>query len=436
MRVDLPRYYFKNADGFYVYPIYNNLLFLFIVCFGVSRFSRFLINKFHLNFLYFEATFGFLAFILGFLILINLIVGIKNNSGILKYFNSISIENMVRKNILNSLDFNRYKTSPFIEVPSVYACYKNKGQIELIIGKIPTMNSVDIERLKSDINSSLRGVYKNLAVTDGNIEKDGTNFIFCIEDVNISHRFVVRNGVIDKFVSDDPYKIRLSDNLTWNTILSPMLSVVGRTRSGKSMFSSYLLSIMEKQGWEIHYYSVKDDYFVKQFTGKSDYKKIVEDLEDFVQEMKSRNALIKNENAKDFRALGLNKIAIFLDELGLLNGTLENDKEYKKRYVIAITALMGAGASAGFTVVAMSQRGTKDFFLPPSAAVNAKDSVIFLGQEADSAQDRMYLLPGFDLEHRNYTAGQGIAYFVSSEQRWQTPSFYETPLILKDNRGN
>lgn len=57
-----------------------------------------------------------------------------------------------------------------------------------------------------------------------------------------------------------------------------MLSVIGRTRSGKTVFSKYLLEVMQKQGWKICYYSTKGDTYTRQFQGESDLKGLLKAL--------------------------------------------------------------------------------------------------------------------------------------------------------------
>ncbi len=60
------------------------------------------------------------------------------------------------------------------------------------------------------------------------------------------------------------------------------------------------------------------------------------------------------------------------------------------------------------------------------------DAVIFLGGAADSATERMFLMPGFaDIPHRSYGQGQGVARIVSSGKQWETPHYYETPWFEK-----
>ncbi len=112
------------------------------------------------------------------------------------------------------------------------------------------------------------------------------------------------------------------------------------------------------------------------------------------------------------------------------------NKDLKKRWEAVITALTGVGASSGVHIIAMSQRGTKDFFLPSSALTNARDAVIMLGLAADSGDDRRFLIPGYEIDHRAYGQGQGLAMFVTSGKRWEQPNFYETPYFEEFGEDN
>ncbi|MCP9331722.1 hypothetical protein KBX32_10485 [Lactobacillus kefiranofaciens] len=190
-----------------------------------------------------------------------------------------------------------------------------------------------------------------------------------------------------------------------------------------------MLKVMKKQGWKINYFSAKGDIYVRKFHGQSEPRKIVESLEKWLKIMKERNKRIADAGARTYVDINLPDVALVIDEIGLLNGRLAVDSKLKKRWENAITGLMGAGASSGIHVIALSQRGTKDFFLPPSALVNARDAVIMLGLSADSGDDRRSLMPGFEIPHRAYSQGQGLARFVTSGKRWEEPNFYEAPFF-------
>ena len=422
---NLPRYYYRNKKGYYEYPLYNYPFVWFLSCIIICLICRILSTKFFLNLGYFEDTFGVLGLGLGVYLSIQLIVGIKENHGIFKYLSSLIIADTVRKALLNGMNVNRVKDSPFVEVPNIKAVYQNENDVALTVGKLVGMH--DLDKVSEDVNSCLRGFYSKFAVVSSSVSIDGTNFEFCLENVEQSYRFVIKNGDVSPFLSENRHEIRLAKNLIWNTVETPMLSVLGRTRSGKTVFSEYLLKVMEKQGWRINYYSVKGDIYVRKFHGQSEPQKIVESLEKWLHVMKERNKKIADAGAKTYVDVGLPDVALMIDEIGLLNGQLAVDSKLKKRWEDVITGLMGAGASAGIHVIAVSQRGTKDFFLPPSALVNGRDAVVMLGLSADSGDDRRALVPGFKIPHRTYARGQGLARFVTSGKRWEEPNFYEAP---------
>lgn len=413
-----------------MYPLFNYPLVWLLGCVIIAFICHFLQNKLFIDLSYFTNVACFLSLVISCYLIMQLIVGIKaNQNNILKYFSSLTIADMVRKALLNTMNLNRLKDSNFIEVPNIYANFDGNNNINLVVGKLAGM--YDLDKMTEDINSSLRGIYSRYAVVSAGVFVDGTNFNFLLEDVDKSYRFVVKNNDVTPFISDNPHKIKLAKNLTWDSVATPMLSVVGRTRSGKSVFAQYLLEIMSKQGWKIRYYSAKGDIYTKKFKGESDPKKIIESLEDWLEVMKQRNQQIADAGASKYTEIGLDDVALVIDEIGLLNGLLGGTRaKLYTRWKNVITSLMGAGASSGIHVVAMSQRGTQDFFLPSSALVNARDAVIMLGLAADSATDRQYLMSGYELEHRAYSAGQGLALFVTSGKRWEQPNFYETPFFL------
>ena len=424
---NLPRYYYRNRNGYYNYSVFNYPFVWCLISLLIWLGSSFLTDKFAIDLHYFSSLASLITVILTLYLFFKLIQGLKVNCGVFNYLSSLLIADSVRRALLNSMNVNRVKDAPFIEVPNVNVIYQDNDEISLTVGKLVGMH--DLEKLTEDINASLRGIYTKYAVVSSSVSIDGTNFEFILEDVTQSHRFIVVNENVSSFLSDDPHKIRLAKNLTWNTVETPMLSIVGRTRSGKTVFSKYLLKVMKKQGWIINYYSVKGDIYVKKFNGESTPESIVQSLENWLEIMKKRNKQITDSDAKNYVEIGLPDVALVIDEIGLLNGQLAIDTSLKKRWENVITSLMGAGASSGIHVIALSQRATKDFFLPPSALVNGRDAVVMLGLSADSAEDRRALMPGYEIPHRAYMRGQGLARFVTSGKQWEEPNFFETPLF-------
>ena len=194
--------------------------------------------------------------------------------------------------------------------------------------------------------------------------------------------------------------------------------------------------LMLLQGWIVEYNSAKYDRYVKEFNGQSDPIKIVERAEYWCSIMDERLAII-NKAGKDkyLEMEDMPDIALFFDELGNLNASLESldkvDKTLKitSRWTTAINRLSATGGSSGIHIIAISQFATKEGFLPSLARVNCSDAVIMLGGAADSADERKYLMSGFaDMPRRSYGKGQGVARIIGSGRKWEnSPHFYETP---------
>lgn len=296
----------------------------------------------------------------------------------------------------------------------------------------PLFNNFDSDQVLNDL-SGLMSTRKlrRLGFTSSEISRDGTYYLFYFEDVRTSQRLIVK-GNLTPFVSSNPHEVLLAKNLIWHVSGStPHLALIGHTRSGKSYFvGHYLLPLVKLQGWKVAFYSVKADKYVDQYEGESDPLKIIEALENWEKTMRMRNNRIKLAGKERYTEMqGMPDVAIVIDEIASLNGAVSSDRKLKQRWETVIGKLTATGASAGIHVIALSQYGTKESFLPTTARANVSDAVILLGMAADSPSDRQYLLPGFEIPHREYGTGQGVARIVSAGKMWEKPHFYETPLF-------
>lgn len=271
---------------------------------------------------------------------------------------------------------------------------------------------------------------RRFTVVSSELTKDNVFYIFYIEDTKTSQRLMVRNNDITPFISDNAHEIKLAKDLTWKVDgATPFLSIIGRTRSGKSFFvANYLLPLMEAQGWIIQFNSIKDDIYVHRYQGYSDPGEIVAQMEYWVAIMKTRNRKITKAGKEKYSQMSsMPDVAVVIDEIGSLNAALKTDKNLYKRWVSAITSLSSTGASTGIHLIALAQYANVDGFLPGAARTNLADSVIFLGMAADSASDRQFLVPGSDIPSRRYDVGQGLARIVTAGRKWEQLHFYETP---------
>lgn len=297
----------------------------------------------------------------------------------------------------------------------------------------PLLNKLDSDGVLQDLGGLLRKQsLRRFSFITSELSHDANFYIFHFEDTTTSQRLIVKNNDLIPFVSQNPHQLILAKNLIWRVDGStPHLAIIGRTRSGKSYFAGhYLLPLIKLQGWKVEFFSIKNDIFVDKFSGEFEPQKIVSRLEHWEKVMYERNTAIKNAGKeKYFEMPNMPDIALVIDEIGSLNGALSCDKKLKARWEAVIGKLTATGASAGIHVIALAQYATKDAFLPTSARANVSDAVIFLGMGADNATDRQYLLPTFEVPHRSYSTGQGLARIVSAGEIWETPHFYETPLF-------
>ena len=313
----------------------------------------------------------------------------------------------------------------------------NEGYIA--IENIANWERADREKFEQRVSGILSGKYQRFAVVSSELTAGESFIIFYFEDTLTSQRLYVKDdsNSLKDFMSTDKHSIKLSKQLIWDSEIVPHMSIIARTRAGKSVLAGrYMARLMLLQGWFVEYNSAKYDRYVKEFNGQSDPIKIVERAEYWCSIMDERLSKI-NKAGKDkyLEMEDMPDIALFFDELGNLNASLESldkvDKTLKitSRWITAINRLSATGGSSGIHIIAISQFATKEGFLPSLARVNCSDAVIMLGGAADSADERKYLMSGFsDMPKRNYGKGEGVARIIGSGRKWEnSPHFYQTP---------
>ncbi|HFI0103869.1 TPA: cell division protein FtsK [Streptococcus suis] len=313
----------------------------------------------------------------------------------------------------------------------------NEGYVA--IENIANWERADREKFEQRVSGILAGKFQRYAVVSSELTAGDSFIIFYFEDTLTSQRLHVKDesDSLKEFINDNNHALRLSKDLIWYSDITAHLSIIARTRAGKSVLAGrYMARLMLLQGWIVEYHSAKYDRYVKEFNGQSDPIKIVERAEYWCSFMDKRLAEINDAGKEKYLEMeNMPDIGLFFDELGNLNASLESldkvDKTLKitARWTTAINRLSATGASAGIHIIAISQFATKEGFLPSLARVNCSDAVIMLGGAADSAEERKYLMSGFaDMPKRSYGKGQGVARIIGSGRKWETsPHFYETP---------
>ena len=323
------------------------------------------------------------------------------------------------------------------EMPNLYVYVDEDCTSGFVaIENIANFEKMDKEKYEQKVSGVFNGKLKRFAVVSSDLSVNDTYMKFYFEDTETSYRIYIEQNQIDtNLIESDSNAIRLAHDLIWHADETPHLSIIARTRAGKSVFAGdYLCRLMKLQNWTVEYNSAKFDRYVKEFNGKSEVAEIVERAEYWVGVMKKRLDEINSAGKDKYLDMeNMNNVAVIFDEIGNLNAGLEqkNLKAFKSRWEEAINKLSSTGASAGIHVIAISQFATREGFLPMLSRTNCSDAVIMLGGAADSADERRYLMPGFaDLPKRNYEKGQGLAKIAGSGHKWEKPHFYETPWFL------
>lgn len=325
------------------------------------------------------------------------------------------------------------------EMPELHVWVNNElSDGYIAIENIANWERADREKFEQRVSGILAGKHQRFAVVNSELTAGDSYIVFYFEDTLTSQRLHVKDNTesLKEFVSENMHAIRLSKNLVWMADITPMLSIIARTRAGKSVLAGrYMARLMLLQGWIVEYNSAKFDRYVKEFNGQSDPIRIVERAEYWCTVMDNRLIQINEAGKEKYLEMeDMPDIGLFFDELGNLNASLESldkvDKSLKitSRWTTAINRLSATGGSAGIHIIAISQFATKEGFLPSLARVNCSDAAIMLGGAADSADERKYLMSGFaDMPKRNYGKGQGIARILGSGKKWEAPHFYEAP---------
>lgn len=332
------------------------------------------------------------------------------------------------------------------EMPQIFIWVNgNLNEGYVAVENIANWERANREKFEQRVSGVLSGKYQRFAVVNSELAYGDSFIIFHFEDTFTSQRLLIdkKRTSLKKFIHRNKHAIRLSNNLIWYSDITAHLSIIARTRAGKSVFAGcYLAQMMLLQGWCVEYNSAKYDRYVKEYSGQSDPLKIVERAEYWCSVMDERLSKINNAGKEKYLEMNnMPDIGLFFDEIGNLNASLEAmdkiDKNIKitSKWINAINRLSATGASAGIHLIVISQFATKEGFLPSLARVNCSDAVIMLGGAADSPDERRYLMSGFaDMPKRSYGKGQGVARIMGSGKNGKYRIFMKLHGLKSENQ--
>lgn len=314
-------------------------------------------------------------------------------------------------------------------VPYVNINMENRWYGNLYIENIGLWHKLGANDLLNRISGIIASPFEIYGVAQ--LTHDGRFVKFSFKDVSHSERFEIRReSDYEKLkMPNGQYGIRLANDLVWRFENAPMMSILGKTGSGKSFFANYIATMAGLQGYKVFYYSAKRDEYVKKYHGESEPEQTVVALERHVENMQHRLEKIATADVADYRGIGIMPIVLFIDELGNYNASMSDDKKMFTRFHSAIKRLLMTGRSAGYVVIAMGQSGSVEAFLPSASRSQTSDMSVILGRS--NASERAYMFPGFEIPPRTYLKGTGIAYSNDSDNPHynDAPAYFEAPYI-------
>lgn len=188
------------------------------------------------------------------------------------------------------------------EMPEIHV-WVHDGLSEgyIAIENVSNFERADRDKFEQRVSGLLAGKYQRFAVVNSELTAGDSYILFYFEDTLTSQRLHVKDNTksLKEFISGNKHAIRLSNDLIWYADITPHISIIARTRAGKSVLAGrYMGRLMLLQDWTVEYNSAKYDRYVKEFNGQSDPIKIVERAEYWCTIMDNRLTQI-NEASKE-----------------------------------------------------------------------------------------------------------------------------------------
>lgn len=425
----MSRFYRRNQQGYYVYPIYNYFEFWLILALAICLISNFILSYISFGILQGIKSLSLLCtLLLGLVELVKLITGSIQNKSLVKYFASLALEGSIRKALLNTMNLNLYKDSPVIQVPSVRVVF-HKEQILVEVQKLPGMT--DIEKIRQNINSSFTGCFRNFAVIENIEEDNGIKFKFILENVGVNKTFTPRT-IND--LKQKPYFVKLQNDLVLNLSKYPHIGIWGQTSTGKTTVLMNIIAQNLSNNTDLYFIDGKSEF--SSFSAFYPSTKIASDNEEIVSLLKHiSETIVKRQKimAKAVRErkklgltgydVGLKPIVIIADEVGSVVASMSSKE--KKELISYLTQIVQKGRSISVFLVMASQSPATTVL--PSDIRSQFSTRILLGTATGDVQ-RM----AFDQIATDGGVERFQGYYMTNGLTIQPQKFY-VPNLYKNN---
>lgn len=424
------RVYRKNARGYYTYGIYHYLAFWIVIFLGIFLLSTYVRDILKIDFIRdIEAVSLLGALFLGVIKIAKILICSIKNRSLFKYLSSLSLERRIRRAFLNTMTINLMKDVPRVEVPKIKVTFNN-DKICIFVQRLAGMN--DVEKIKTNIDAAIVGRYKSFAVIEAIQADDGTNFDFCLEDLGSDKTFVPHT--IDD-LKQEPYFIKLQENLILNLSKFPHIAIWGQTGSGKTTVLMSIIAQCLSNKTDLYFVDGKTEF--SSFSVFYPKEKIATNNNEVVSLLKHVSETIMKrqeqmasavQKRKELGLTGfdikLKPIVVVADEVGSIVASMSSKE--KKELVNNLLQIVQKGRSVSVFLVMASQSPATTVL--PSDIRSQFSTRILLGSATGDTQ-RM----AFDQTATEGGVEKFQGYYMTSgktvqPQKFFVPNFYEHDL--------
>lgn len=426
------RVYRKTARGYYSYGIYHYLIFWIIIFLGIFLLSTYIRDILKIEFIRdIEAISLISALFLGVIEIVKILIGSIKNRSLFKYSSSLFLERRIRKAFLNTMTLNVVKDLPKVEVPKIKAVF-DEEKILVYVQRLAGMN--DIDKIKDNVNSAVVGRYKKFAVVEAIQADDGTFFNFVLEDLGTDKTFVP-NSIED--LKQEPYFIKLQEDLSLNLSKYPHVVIWGQTGSGKTTVLMSIIAQCLSNRTDLYFIDGKTEF--SSFSVFYPKEKIATDNEEVLSLLKGVSQMIIKrqkrmadvvQKRKELGLTGfdvkLKPVVIIADEVGSVIAGMSSKE--KKELVGNLLQIVQKGRSVSVFLVMASQSPATTVL--PSDIRSQFSTKILLGSATGDFQ-RM----AFDQVATDGGVSKFQGYYMTSGLTIQPQKFF-VPNLYKFNLAN
>lgn len=361
------------------------------------------------------------------------VVNVFKFKGVRNYLHARAIACSIRRSLLNTMSLNRSKDAPQrVQVPGV-AVRLAPLPLTIIIDKLAGM--YDVDRLIEDVNSSLRGHYRNYGVTTAIVEDNGLHYVFNIEDVGTDRTY--RPRTIDELIKPK-YEVELQQGLTINLAKNPHIILFGASGSGKTSTLFAILAQLLGSGTDVRIIDGKQEFsslttFYPKEKVVTDIADVLAMLDDILKELERRQKVMADAvtrkqvfGLKGFD-IGLTPIVVMADEVGSIIAGLDNKQ--KKQLINDLIQIVQKGRSVSIFLVFATQSPATTV-LPQDIRSQFSTRILLASASGDVQRMAFNGMTATDGGVEKFTG-----YYISDGKTIQ-PMKYYVPNLITHNLNN